>query len=332
MIVSFDAIALNIPPYEITTPILNEVISISQKLGAIDALMLERPPARLRKENRIKTLQASLAIEGNTLSLEQVTALLERKRVLGPQKDILEVQNAIKAYDQLTQFDPFDTKAMLEAHGLLMKGLIDRAGEFRTGNEGIVKGSKVTHLAPPAHLVPGLIDNLITYAREHTDPSLIKSCVFHYELEFIHPFADGNGRIGRLWQTLLLMPYNPVFQYLPIEQTIKNAQAEYYESLSASDKAGNCTVFIEFMLHMIRLALNDLLNNQKAHHTASDRINLFEQRLHKDRFTRKDYLAAFKTISTATASRDLKMAVAQGIIEKSGDKRTTVYRYKKGRS
>ncbi|GAB5525741.1 MAG: Fic family protein [Roseivirga sp.] len=317
-----------IPPYHITPEILKLITSISEKLGAVSALNMERPSATLRKKNRIKTLHSSLAIEGNTLTIPQITALIEDKRVLGPVKDILEVNNAIDVYDQLDTFNPLSLTALLRAHKMMMKGLIKSAGKFRTGQVGIMKGSKVAHLAPPGPLVKGLIKDLISYLKTHNDPELIKSCVFHYELEFIHPFQDGNGRMGRFWQTLILKEKNPVFEYLPVEHLIKSKQEDYYKSLSKADKVGNATPFIVFMLHIIDLALDELLQQQTPHHTPQNRLEIFRRNQKTTYFTRKDYLLAFKTISTATASRDLRLAVEQGLIIKSGDKRLTSYSFK----
>ena len=177
-----------------------------------------------------------MEIEGNTLSEEQITALLENKRVIAPQKDILEVQNAIKVYNQLSKFNPYRLRDLEKAHSILMKGLIDNAGKLRTSNVGIVKGSKVEHIAPNGSIVMGLMNNLFEYLKKDKELLLIKSCVFHYEFEFIHPFLDGNGRMGRLWQTLILMQQYPVFEYLPVESLIKQKQREYYKKLSESDK------------------------------------------------------------------------------------------------
>lgn len=315
------------PPYSVTDTILQLVASISEKIGAINATHLDRPPAELRKSNRIKTIQASLEIEGNTLSIEQITALLNNKRILGPQKDILEVQNAIVVYDNLLDFNPYSLKDLLQAHQLLMKGLIDTAGKLRTKSVGIVKGSKVTHVAPGGGMVKSLMTDLLKYLKTSKDLTLIKSCVFHYELEFIHPFMDGNGRIGRLWQTLILMQQYPVFEYLPIETIVKRRQKEYYEALSKSDKSGSSTIFIEFMLGVILEGLEEVLQSQNTSLSVSDRINLFKLHFGKQEFTRKDYLQHFKEISQATASRDLKEAVTNGYLKKMGDKNKTSYKF-----
>ncbi|MCB0475720.1 MAG: Fic family protein [Flavobacteriaceae bacterium] len=315
------------PPYQITDSILQLVASISEKLGEVNAVHLHKPPTELRKKNRIKTIQSSLEIEGNTLTEEQITALLENKRVIAPQKDILEVQNAIKVYDQLQQFNPNSIKDLEKAHGVLMQGLIENAGKLRTKNVGIVQGSKVKHVAPDGGMVKGLINDLFSYLKSDKDVLLIKSCVFHYEFEFIHPFIDGNGRMGRLWQTLILMQKYPVFEFLPVESLIKENQDAYYRVLEQSDNTGQSTSFIEWMLKIILQALENLLKTQNRSLTAEDRIELFKDKIGEQEFSRKDYLLNFKEISQATASRDLKWAVEQEILVKTGDKRLTKYMF-----
>lgn len=315
------------PPYIITNVILTLVTSISEKIGEINATHLYKPATELRKKNRIKTIQSSLEIEGNTLTEEQITALLEGKRVIAPQKDILEVQNAIKVYDKLNEFNPYQLKDLEKAHSVLMNGLIDKAGKLRTTNVGIVKGSKVEHIAPSGAMVNSLMKDLFAYLKKDTDLLLIKSCVFHYEFEFIHPFVDGNGRMGRLWQTLLLMQKYPVFEYLPIESLIKQKQDEYYSKLSESDKKGHSTPFIEFMLGIILAALEGLLQSQNKTLHTEDRITLFKEKINQNKFSRKEYLQNFKNISAPTASRDLKWAVEQGILKKFGEQRLTEYQF-----
>lgn len=313
------------PPYTITTTILHLISAIAEKIGAINASHLYKPATELRKKNRIKTIQSSLEIEGNTLTETQITALLEHKRVLAPEKDIIEVQNAIKVYAQLRDFNPCQLKDLEKAHRILMSGLIDNAGKLRTTNVGIVKGSKVAHIAPDGTMVKGLMKDLFDYLNKDKELMLVKSCVFHYEFEFIHPFVDGNGRMGRLWQTLLLMQQYPVFEFLPVEHLIKIRQQAYYHSLALSDKQGNSTPFIEFMLGIIADALDELLQSQNKTLTTADRIVLFKERIGTDSFSRKDYLNAFKNISAPTGSRDLAWAVDQGILQKSGEMRLTEY-------
>ncbi|CAM1352918.1 Filamentation induced by camp protein fic [Tenacibaculum halocynthiae] len=315
------------PPYQITDKILKLVVSISEKLGEVKATHLYKPPTELRKKNRIKTIQSSLEIEGNTLTEEQITALLNDKRVIAPQKDIVEVQNAIKVYEQLQNFNPNNLTDLEKAHAILMQGLIEDAGKLRIKNVGIVKGSKVEHLAPTGSLVKGLMNDLFSYLKTDEDVLLIKSCVFHYEFEFIHPFLDGNGRMGRLWQTLILMQQYPVFEFLPVESLIKKNQQEYYNVLSLSDKSGHSTPFIEFMLDIILQSLESLLKTQNRTLTPQDRIELYKDIIGNNHFSRKDYLQNFKDISQATASRDLKWAVEQEILIKTGDKRLTKYQF-----
>jgi Fic family protein len=317
------------PPYKITSKILDLIASISEKIGEVNAAYLYRPPTELRKKNKIKTIQSSLEIEGNSLSLDQVTAILNNKRIIAPQKDILEVKNAIKVYDNLSQFNPTSITSFCKAHAILMDGLIENPGKIRTKSVGIIKGATVTHVAPPGNIVRSLIKNLFDYLKKDKDLILIKSCVFHYEMEFIHPFMDGNGRMGRLWQTLILRQYSPVFEFLPIESLIKARQSDYYKVLGESDNKGESTEFIEFMLQNINESLEELLANQNVNLSNRDRISIFKDMVGKEYFTRQDYMRHFKDISTSTASRDLKLAVNDGILQKMGDKRMTRYKFKK---
>jgi Fic family protein len=317
------------PPYNITPLILELITSISEKIGAINATHLQLPRAELRRSNTIKTIHASLAIEGNTLSIDQITALLDNKRVIAPKKDIVEVHNAISVYESLDTLEANSINSFLKAHKLLMNGLVATPGKFRTTGVGIVKGAKLAHLAPKANMVKPLMNDLFSYLKLDKDPALIKSCVFHYELEFIHPFDDGNGRMGRLWQTVILKEVNAVFSFLPVESIIRNTQKKYYKSLESSDASGNSTLFIEYMLCAINLALEDQLDLPRLPLNKDDRIGLYHKIVNQNIFTRKDYLDYFKEISTATASRDLKIAVDQKVIVKSGDKRTANYRFVK---
>ena len=316
------------PPYNITGKILKLVASISEKIGEVNSAHLTKPPTELRKKNRIKTIHSSLEIEGNSLTIEQITAIIENKRVIGPQKDILEVKNAIAVYNYLDKLNPYNFDSFCEAHGILMNGIVESAGRLRSKSVGIVKGSEVAHIAPPSEMLNPLMNELFDYLKNDDDLILIKSCVFHYEMEFIHPFIDGNGRMGRLWQTLILKDAYPVFEYLPIETLIKERQEQYYESLRKSDNIGESTLFIEFMLEIILESLKELLNIQNVSLSNIDRINLFKSVVKNDYFTRKEYLKKFREISSATASRDLKFAVENGIMEKVGDKNRARYRYK----
>jgi len=314
------------PPYEVTAPILNLYGKINERLGQCKGLMLIRPEARLRRENRIRTIHSSLAIEGNTLQFDQVTAILENKRVIAPAREILEVQKAMLAYDQLNSVDPFSEIDFLKIHSLLVGGLVDEAGMYRSKSVGIMKGNEVKHVAPGAQMVPSLMKNLFQYLRQNDDPTIIKSCVFHYEMEFIHPFQDGNGRMGRFWQTRILMDENSIFEYLPVEAAIKHEQAEYYQSLADADMQGKSTIFVEYMLERILESLDEVLKQSGT--KGADYAKRVEFALsHLDGwFDRKKYLEVCKNVSTATASRDLRQMIADSIVEVSGSGRMTRYR------
>ncbi|MCX6287637.1 MAG: Fic family protein [Bacteroidetes bacterium] len=313
------------PPYSITPLILKQISSISEKIGEVKANYLNMPSPQLRKQNKIKTIHSSLKIEGNTLTQDQVTALIDNKRVIGPKKDILEVVNAIKVYDILTTFDPYSSKSFLSAHGLLMNGLIENPGGYRNQQVGIYWGSKVTHLAPPARKVPVLMQALFNYLKIKDELSLIKSCVFHYETEFIHPFLDGNGRMGRLWQTVILLKEYPVFNFLPLEKLISQSQESYYNILANCDKIGDSTGFIEYMLKIIEDSLAELLNFNNRILTDIERIEYFATYGIQE-FTRKEYMNVFKNISTSTASRDIKKGVDMSYFIRTGDKNKTIYK------
>jgi len=324
LIISNDSIKMK-PPYEITPDILRLITSISEKIGEVNANFLNKPSTLLRKQNRIKTIHSSLKIEGNTLSEEQITALLENKRVIGPNKDIKEVLNAIEIYENLDKYNPLNEKSFLKAHKDLMSNLIQNAGKYRTQGVGIVKGTIVEHVAPPFENVPYLMKELFEYLKNPNEIELIKSCVFHYEMEFIHPFLDGNGRMGRLWQTMILMRKYPVFEYLPFETLISKDQENYYKALSESDKSGKSTKFIEYILEVIDKSISELLNFNNRTLNEKDRLEYFSS-LNKLEFTRKDYMNVFKDISSATASRDLKKGVELNLFEKIGKMNKTKYK------
>jgi Fic family protein len=258
------------------------------------------------------------------LNEEQITALIENKRVIGPKKDIVEVLNAIKIYENLEIYNPSNKKTFLKAHLNLMENLIENAGKYRNQSVGIVKGTKVEHIAPPFKNVPYLMKNLFDYLKKSDEIELIKSCVFHYEMEFIHPFLDGNGRMGRLWQRLILMKKHPVFQFLPFETLISNDQEKYYKALADSDKSGNSTKYIEYMLGIIDISISNLLDFNNRTFNEKGRLEYFVF-LHKIDFTRKDYMNIFKDISSATASSDLKKGTELNLFEKIGERNKTIY-------
>lgn len=314
------------PPYSITPEILKLATQIAGVLGELKSLRITKPNPVLRKQNSIRTIQGSLAIEGNSFSLGQVSAVLEGKRVLGKPREILEVKNAIECYSRISKYDPVSTKSLLDAHRVLMKGLVDRPGKFRSGAVGILKGSKVSHIAPKAGRVPELIEQLLGFVKKSKELDLIKGCVFHYEFEFIHPFEDGNGRIGRLWQTLILARYNPIFEYIPVESQVHAHQREYYKVLEACDKKGDSTAFVEWMLGIVLQSLQEFSS------LCLPEVESFETRIEsamkefvRREFTRLDYMTFLKTISAPTASRDLATAVKKKILIMNGDKRTARY-------
>ena len=237
------------PPYTITPAIVRLIAEISEHLGRLS--VKGGDSVRLRRINRIRTIQGSLAIEGNTLSAEQITAILEGKRVIAPPREVQEARNAIRAYDQFESWQPDNEKHLLKAHRTLMAGLIDDAGHYRTGNVGVMKGKRVVHMAPPAGRVDILMRDLLRWLANTDQHPLIVSSVFHYEFEFIHPFADGNGRMGRLWQTIILSRWNLLLGRLPVESMVHAHQRAYYAAINQSTKKSDSAPFIEFMLTMI---------------------------------------------------------------------------------
>lgn len=319
------------PPFTLTAEILNKSNAVQYQLGKLTGAKLTPLPVKLRRQNTIKTIQASLAIEGNNLSTEQVTAILDGKPVMGSRKDILEVKNAIQVYDNLAQYDPLSETSLLAAHKVLMHNLVEDNGQWRQGNVGIFKGQEVAHVAPPASKVPSLMQDLFAFIKAEKDlPYLIKACIFHYELEFIHPFSDGNGRMGRLWQQLLLMKEHLVFEFIVIEELIKQTQHTYYDVLGECDQAGQSTRFIDYSLEQILKALEQF-NNQTVSSVkdAEARLNFAFTHFGNQWFSRKNYMLLHKDISPATASRDLIEAVQQGILIKEGKKNQTRYRFKR---
>lgn len=315
------------PPFQISSKTLNLVTKIHEIVGELKAYSVARPSVKLRKENTVRTVHHSLAIEGNSLTEDQITAILENKRVIGPKNQIIEVKNALAVYESIGGFNPIKEKDLLAAHKILMKDLVKGAGKYRQTQVGVFKGTKVSHVAPPAKQIPRLMADLFAFLRYDLEtPWLIKACIFHYELEFIHPFEDGNGRMGRLWQQLLLMNQSPFFEYISAESLIHKKQNDYYEVLEKCDKAGESTLFIEFSLITILRALEVLKESYKpTKPNAEDRIKYALEYFGSNSFTRKDYLEIHKTISTATASRDLASAVKDRLLNKFGDKVLAVY-------
>ncbi len=267
------------PPYEITDQMLEMVTQIMENLGKLSSVNeLEKLP-RLRRVSRVKSIQSSLAIENNTLSVEQVTAVINGKRVLAPQKDVQEVHNAFNAYERLGEIDPLSIDDLLKIHGIMMDGLVSEAGALRSGQVGVYnQEGKVIHLAPPAEFVPEQLNQLFEWVKTSSANMLIKSSVFHYEFEFIHPFNDGNGRTGRLWQTALLASWKPIFAWIPIESIIKDNQQEYYNAIRLSTSQGKSNIFIEFMLDVINKAIKDIVKDTRIHynHTSKQMAELMK--------------------------------------------------------
>lgn len=244
------------PPFTISTRAINLIAEISAKIERYAIRLEQADGLRLRKANRIKTIHSSLAIEGNNLSEGQVRDIIDGKNVVAPIKEIQEVKNAIRTYELYSSLNPYSVEDLLKAHGTMMAALTDDAGHFRHGGVGVFSDHGCVHMAPPAERVPFLIGDLFEWLRSSEDHLLIKSCVFHYEFEFIHPFSDGNGRTGRLWQSLILGKLHPLFEHLPVENMVFANQQAYYDAITASNNKADCSPFIDFMLEEILNALN----------------------------------------------------------------------------
>lgn len=306
------------PPFEITGEMLNEIITISELATKAALSEMKSPDPVLRRTNRIRSVYSSLAIEQNTLTLDQVTAVLAGKRVIAPPKDIEEVRNAFEIYEYMDRLDPYAVDDLLYAHGILTRGFVEESGVFRSRPVGVVdRDGNVLHFGTLPDYVPELVGKLLQWTKDSDVPMLIKSCVFHYELELIHPFADGNGRLGRLWHTLLLSRWNPVFAWLPVESMIHDHQAQYYAAINASNAAGESTAFISFMLDMIRQALEEAIPTTPAEGTKSERRwNSIDAFLRRREYIRSRDVQRLFGVSTATASRILGSLCAEGKLQK----------------
>lgn len=304
------------PPHSLTPTMLRLASTISEAVGRLSVLEDEKN-LRLRRANRIRTIQGSLAIEGNTLSEEQITAILEGKRVIAPPKEILEVRNAIKAYEQFETWKAASETDLLKAHSVLMSGLVDDAGGYRKGNVGVMNGDQVVHMAPPANRVKNLMGDLFGWLANTEAHPLIASSVFHYEFEFIHPFSDGNGRMGRLWQTLILNQWNPLFANLPVESMVHEHQSDYYQAINLSTKKTDSAPFIEFMLQMILNTLESFnsLDTPQVTPQVSPQVNELLIAL-KGEMSRDDLQVALGLQDRKSFSaRYLKPALNAGLIE-----------------
>jgi len=305
------------PPFEITNTMIHEIAEIAELVGKLTSTNQLSANPTLRRTNRIRTIHGSLAIEQNTLSLEQVTAVLNGKQVLAPPKDIAEVKNAYEIYERLDELDPYSVDDLLTAHGIMTRGLVDESGVFRSKPVGVVdQEGHVLHFGTLPQYVPNLVMELLDWVKNSDVHMLIRSCVFHYEFELIHPFANGNGRVGRLWHTLLLSKWNPAFAWLPVESIIHDRQQEYYEAINASNNAGESTVFIEFMLSAIKASLMDAINTSDemsdgAMDKATVRWRQIEKFLETHEFIMNADVRALCGVSAATANRVLAGLTAE---------------------
>ena len=310
------------PPFEITNTIIDSVAEIAELVGRLTSTNQLSSNPTLRRSNRIRTIHGSLAIEQNTLSLEQVTAVLNGKHVLAPPKDIAEVKNAYEIYERLDELDPYSVDDLLTAHGIMTRELVDESGMFRTRPVGVVdQEGRVLHFGTLPQYVPDLVMELLDWVKNSDVHMLIRSCVFHYEFELIHPFADGNGRVGRLWHTLLLSKWNPAFAWLPVESIIHDRQEEYYAAINASNDAGESTVFIEFMLSAIKASLIDAINasdevSDGVRDKATMRWKQIEKFLETHPYIMNADVRALCGVSAATANRILAGLAGEGKLVK----------------
>ncbi len=309
------------PPFEITNGIMDMIADIAELVGKINATQGLSANPTLRRSNRIRTIYSSLAIEQNTLSLEQVTAVLNGKHVIAPPKDIAEVKNAYEIYEMLNRLNPYSVDDLLKAHGVMTRDLVNESGRFRSGPVGVVdKQGRVLHVGTLPDYVPDLVSELLEWIENSDMHMLIKSCVFHYEFELIHPFADGNGRIGRLWHTLLLTQWKPMFAWLPVESIIHDRQEEYYRAINKSNFEGESTAFIIFMLSAIKEALVEAVEVSSAAQDMTDKnLRLFkiEQFLRKNDYITNADVRQLLQVSSATANRILAGLVVKGKLEKT---------------
>ncbi|WP_300615851.1 Fic family protein [uncultured Lactobacillus sp.] len=305
-----------VPPFQMTDNIMNLLAETSEQIGRIKVLSHGNLNPHLRKENRIRTIHSSLAIEQNSLTLEQVTAILDGKRILGNPNEIREVKNAYATYEMMLELNPYSVDDLLEAHKQMMAGLISENGKFRTSGVGVFAGDQVIHMAPPAKLVPGETQNLITWYCNSKVHPLIKSAIFHYEFEFIHPFADGNGRMGRLWHSLLLGNWNEIFFWLPIEELIRSRQEEYYQALGKSDELGESSPFVEFMMEVILDTLKETTVVGKTKKAENPQVQKLLEVLDGEELSATEIMERLGLSHRPTFRRNyLNPALEEGLIE-----------------
>ena len=318
------------PPFEITNSILEKIAEIAELVGHVNATAGLSTNPTLRRTNRIRSIYSSLAIEQNTLSLEQVTAVLNGKRVIAPPKDIAEVKNAYEIYEMMDSLNPYSVDDLLNAHAVMTRGLTEESGCFRSGPVGVVdKQGNILHFGTLPDYAPGLTMELLDWIKDSNIHMLIKSCVFHYELEVIHPFADGNGRIGRLWHTLLLTQWKPLFAWLPVESIIHDRQEEYYRAINRSNAEAESTAFIEFMLSAIQEALMEAVMSHGGAkmNTEQQRRYRIERFLEKHEVITNADVRELFGVSSATANRILAKMTEEGRIQKIRLGKSWGYRY-----
>lgn len=308
------------PPFTMTDEITNLVIEIAEFTGAMTVSEQLSKNPKLRRENRIRSIHSSLAIEQNSLTMDQVSDIIDGKRVLGPPQDIREVQNAYEAYEIITKLNPYSVRDLLKAHKIMMEGLVKEAGVFRSKGVSVYAGKQLIHIGTPANYVPVLIGQLFNWLKKSKLHPLVKSCIFHYEFEFIHPFADGNGRTGRLWYTLILAKWQEFFLWIPIETIIHERQADYYKALNSSNIDGESTEFVRFMLELIRDLLKELSHNGVMNKEKTLDEKLLDL-LKDDGNQSAAGLAEIVGCSQRTVQRVLKRLVDAGKIERIGSNR-----------
>lgn len=314
------------PPFTVSAAAISKIAEISALIERYVIRMEQEDGLRLRKANRIKTIQGSLAIEGNTLSEAQITAILEGKRIAAPIREIQEVKNAIAAYDLYSSLNPYSLDDLLKAHGIMMAALIDAPERFRTSGVGVFAGTQVVHMAPPAKQVSGLMSDLFKWLKQAKDHLLIRSCVFHYEFEFIHPFTDGNGRMGRLWQSLLLGQLHPVFQYLPVENMVYANQQGYYQAINLSTKKADSGIFVDFMLEEILLTLKRHLDTSDVGVIVGANVGVkILEYIKSHPGCRANAIAEAVATTPRTVERHIRQLREQGKIEFRGAPKTGGY-------
>lgn len=324
------------PPFHMTDRITNLIAAISEQLGQIKVLSKGNLTPHLRKENRIRTIHSSLAIEHNSLSLEQVTAIIDGKRILGNPVEIKEVKNAYTTYEMMLTLDPFSVDDLLKAHEAMMKELISENGRFRSGGVGVFNGKALVHMAPPANMVPGQIQDLFSWYKASEIHPLIRSAIFHYEFEFIHPFADGNGRMGRMWHSLLLGRWNEIFYWLPVEDLIRSRQEEYYKALGKSDRDADSSAFVEFLLQVILDTLQNttVVGNDEVEEQKDPLVDTLREAIGKDTLSATEIMKRLGLSHRPTFRQNyLNPALSHGVIEmtipEKPNSRNQKYRLKK---